>query len=75
MTNTVLSPRERQVALLVPSGQTRKQIGDELGISWRTVSFHLTMIYKRVGVKNRVQLTTEILNGRLALNSPTGRGV
>jgi DNA-binding CsgD family transcriptional regulator len=52
-----LTPNERRVALLVTEGFNNRDIADRLGKSPRTVECQLTEIYRKLGVKNRVQLT------------------
>lgn len=51
-----LSPRERQIAVCVLEGKTNKIIEQELFIGRRTVESHLYSIYRKMGVKNRLQL-------------------
>ena len=53
---TSLSPRERQIAARVLVGKSNKAIEQELFIGRRTVESHLYSIYRKVGVKNRLQL-------------------
>jgi DNA-binding NarL/FixJ family response regulator len=50
-----LTPREREVLVLVRQGLANKQIGRRLGISERTVKAHLTSLYQRLGVSDRTQ--------------------
>jgi DNA-binding NarL/FixJ family response regulator len=50
-----LSDREREVLALVSSGMSNKVIARELGISEKTVKAHLTSIFRRIGVGDRVQ--------------------
>ena len=50
-----LSPREVQVAQLLASGLTGKEIGERLGITERTVKAHTTRIYRKLNLKNRSQ--------------------
>jgi DNA-binding NarL/FixJ family response regulator len=38
-------------------GLSNKAIGDELWITEQTVKFHLTNIYRKLGVENRTQAT------------------
>jgi DNA-binding CsgD family transcriptional regulator len=61
--NKALSPAERRIAVLVPSGKTNKEIAADLGLSYKTVKFHLTMVFKKLEVSNRVQLATRIVRG------------
>lgn len=51
----VLSRRERDVLELVADGLANKQIARRLGISERTVKAHLTSVFHRIGVSDRVQ--------------------
>jgi len=53
---TTLTERQRAVLALVRSGSTNRQIGDKLGISEDGVKAHLSRLYLRYGVSNRVQL-------------------
>lgn len=50
-----LSDREREVLQLVTRGLSNKLIARELGISEKTVKAHLTTIFQRIGVTDRVQ--------------------
>jgi DNA-binding CsgD family transcriptional regulator len=48
-----LTPREREVLTLVAQGLTNRQIGQELCISEKTVSTHVTRLLGKVGVRHR----------------------
>lgn len=50
-----LSDRERQVLRLVARGRSNKQIARDLGITERTVKFHMTSIFNKLGADNRAQ--------------------
>jgi DNA-binding NarL/FixJ family response regulator len=50
-----LTPREREVLVLVRQGLANKQIARRLGISERTVKAHLTSTFQRIGVVDRTQ--------------------
>lgn len=50
-----LTEREREVLGLVAEGLPNKQIARRLGISEKTVKAHLTSIFQRVGVHDRMQ--------------------
>jgi LuxR family maltose regulon positive regulatory protein len=50
-----LRPREIEVLKLVADGQTNKEIASKLHISLRTVKFHMTSIFTKLGVDNRLQ--------------------
>jgi DNA-binding CsgD family transcriptional regulator len=51
-----LTPTEVQVAALVASGYTNRQVAEQLYISVSAVEAHLTRIYARLGITNRTQL-------------------
>ncbi|HEY3629635.1 MAG TPA: LuxR C-terminal-related transcriptional regulator [Jatrophihabitantaceae bacterium] len=51
-----LSPVEEQVARLAVGGRSNVQIAEELFISRSTVKAHLSHIYAKAGVANRVEL-------------------
>ncbi len=50
-----LSAREREVLRRVAGGQSNKQIAPALGITERTVKFHVTSILNKLGADNRAQ--------------------
>jgi DNA-binding NarL/FixJ family response regulator len=51
-----LSPRELEVAGLVSTGATNKEIARELGITERTVKAHLSAVFTKLKVRDRLQL-------------------
>jgi DNA-binding CsgD family transcriptional regulator len=51
-----LTPRERQIVSEVVAGRTNKEIAQELCVSLQTVKHHLTNIFDKVGVRNRLEL-------------------
>lgn len=51
-----LTPREEQVVELVSLGLPNKQIAERLSIAENTVRHHLTSIFDKLAVTNRVQL-------------------
>ncbi|UCH15588.1 MAG: PAS domain S-box protein [Bacteroidales bacterium] len=51
-----ISEREAQVVQMVITGNTNKKIAYELSISERTVKTHLTRIFNKMGVDNKIQL-------------------
>ncbi len=56
LTPVLLTSRERQVARLASAGLTSRDLGDQLGISVRTVDNHLGSIYSKLGVAGRGEL-------------------
>ena len=49
-----LTPRETEVLALVAAGRTNRQIGDELYVSDKTASVHVSNILRKLGVNSRV---------------------
>jgi DNA-binding NarL/FixJ family response regulator len=50
-----LTPREREVLVLVGEGLANKQIARRLGISDKTVKAHLSRVFHTIGVVDRTQ--------------------
>ncbi|MFT5727672.1 MAG: two-component system response regulator DegU [Desulforhopalus sp.] len=50
-----LTPREQEVLILLVEGLTNKQIGIELFICEKTVKSHLSRIFKKLNVKQRIE--------------------
>ncbi len=55
-----ISPREQDLINLMVMGKSNKEIEEELYISHRTVKSHIYNIYKKLGVKNRLELINKI---------------
>jgi DNA-binding NarL/FixJ family response regulator len=51
-----LSPREREVAVLVAQGLRNREIAERLFISERTVENHIHRVLERSGLRSRVEL-------------------
>jgi non-specific serine/threonine protein kinase len=51
-----LTPRERQVAALVASGRTNRQIGRMLGISEKTAEVHLHHVMSKLDARSRAEV-------------------
>lgn len=52
-----LTEREAEVLALVARGLTNAQVAEALFLSARTVNWHLTTIYGKLGVRSRTQAT------------------
>jgi two-component system NarL family response regulator len=50
-----LTMREREILALVAAGDSTRAISEQLGIAPGTVKVHLTSIYRKLRVRNRVQ--------------------
>ncbi|MBB5018229.1 DNA-binding NarL/FixJ family response regulator [Chitinivorax tropicus] len=59
---TTLTEREQEVARLAAKGQSNKEIARQLDITERTVKAHLTSVFQKLGVSDRLQLTL-LING------------
>jgi DNA-binding NarL/FixJ family response regulator len=53
-----LSPRERDVLRLLVEGSSNKEIAAALKVTERTVKFHVTSIFNKLGAENRAQAVT-----------------
>lgn len=53
-----LTPRERQVLVLIAQGLTNEQIAQELHISVNTLKTHIRTAYQKIGVERRTQAVT-----------------
>jgi two-component system secretion response regulator SsrB len=52
-----LTPREREVVVLVANGLMRKEIARRLGLSPATIAQHVVRIYKKLEIHGIAQLT------------------
>jgi two-component system, NarL family, nitrate/nitrite response regulator NarL len=69
----VLTPRQREIALLVCDGLSNKQLGEQLNLTEGTVKVHLHKIYRKLGVQNRTALSTLAIANRASLRSRRGK--
>jgi DNA-binding NarL/FixJ family response regulator len=53
--NDDLTAREREILTLVADGLTNATIGKQLWVTEQTVKFHLSNIYRKLGVSNRTE--------------------
>jgi DNA-binding CsgD family transcriptional regulator len=63
-----LTGREAEIATLVAARMSNKAIARELDISPRTVTTHLTNIYRKLEIRTRNDLTDRVREGRLSLD-------
>jgi DNA-binding CsgD family transcriptional regulator len=54
-----LSPRQQQVLELMAEGLTNNEIGEELGVTERTVKAYAQELYDKLGVRNRAGAVAE----------------
>jgi DNA-binding NarL/FixJ family response regulator len=64
-----LTPRERQMALLVSEGLTDKLVAEQLNLAEGTVKSHLHHIYGKLGIPNRTALSALAIPHRNWLSS------
>ncbi len=51
-----LTPQEQSVAALVAGGMSNREVASELYLSVKTVQYHLTRIYGKLGIRSRTEL-------------------
>jgi DNA-binding CsgD family transcriptional regulator len=61
-----LTPVEAQIADLVATGLTNRQVADKAGLSPKTVEVYLSRIYAKTGCQSRVELAVAVNSGALA---------
>jgi len=54
------SPRQRQIIPLLVQGKSNKEIAQALGISVRTVEFHLSVLYQKLGTASRLEAALKL---------------
>jgi DNA-binding CsgD family transcriptional regulator len=55
-----LTPAEQRVAALVAEGRSNKEAAAALFLTERTVEFHLTHVYRKLGVRSRAELARHL---------------
>ena len=64
-----LTQRELDIVSLLMSGCPNKRIADECAIGQRTVKHHLTNVYGKLGVSNRLELVVFAIQHQLVVTS------
>jgi DNA-binding NarL/FixJ family response regulator len=68
-----LTPREREILRLVAEGHSNASLAKMLWVTQQTVKFHLSNVYRKLGVSNRTEAARWAqLNGLLP--PPSGQG-
>ena len=70
----LLTPAERDVAVLVASGLSNKQVGARLQVSARTVETHLAHMFAKLGISSRVELAAAVARERDDLAARAAKG-
>jgi DNA-binding CsgD family transcriptional regulator len=73
--HTDFSEREKEVINLLLTGKSNKQIGHALGISTRTVEFHLGNIYTKLNVKSRSEAIIILSSKQLRESTGAVKGI
>jgi DNA-binding NarL/FixJ family response regulator len=55
-----LTPREREIALLVSAGSTNPEIASAVFLSRKTIERHVSNIFAKLAVRNRAELAAAI---------------
>ncbi len=63
-----ISKREKEIIKFVAKGYTNKEIAEALHISEQTVKCHLSRIYKKLGINNRLHLALYYFHSLLPIN-------
>jgi len=65
-----LTPREREVLVLIAHGLTNHEIASSLDVSLETIKTHVKRIFMKIGVHDRVQAVIAAYEARLVAPAP-----
>jgi two-component system, NarL family, nitrate/nitrite response regulator NarL len=65
-----LTPREHEIVTLVVAGYSNPEIAQHCAISEQTVKHHISNIFDKFGVSNRIELALFAVNHRLTETNP-----
>lgn len=60
-----LSPREMEILTLIAEGHPNKEIAYRLGISHKTVQFHIKNLFIKLSVSSRTEAVTKALKDKI----------
>ncbi len=60
--NFSITKREQEIIIALLDGKSNKELAETLFVSEKTVETHLANIYRKVGVKNRLELFSRLKN-------------
>jgi LuxR family maltose regulon positive regulatory protein len=60
----LLTPQELQVALAVTTGASNREVAASMFLSRKTVEFHLSRIYRKLGLSSRGELSLALKDRR-----------
>ncbi len=66
--SVLLTPTERRIAEQAARGARNDEIAESVGLSRRTIEWHLSRIYRKFAVRSRTELAA-----RFAAGAPTRR--
>jgi DNA-binding CsgD family transcriptional regulator len=58
-----LTRREQQIVAELSDGRTNREIAETFGVSANTIKAQLTTLYRKVGVRGRLELVIRALGG------------
>ncbi|MBD0710813.1 response regulator transcription factor, partial [Streptomyces sp. CBMA291] len=69
-----LTPREREISVLVAEGLTNQAVAERLCLSPRTVESHVARVYRKTGVETRAALASLVARDGAAEGGQSLRG-
>ena len=61
-----LSPQEKRVLELIAQGRTNKEVGQDLGLTEKTVKNYLANVFTKLAVTRRSQAVAMLVAGKTA---------
>lgn len=63
-----LTPQELQIARLVADGKSNRDVAATLFVTPKTVEFHLTRVYRKLGIHSRSELVLRMADHEAAVD-------